>query len=39
MNLERLRGLDWEAMVVWECEIDDLDELTPRLIEFLQGDS
>ena len=39
MNLERLSGLDWEAMVVWECEIDDLDELTPRLVAFLQGDS
>ena len=39
MNLERLSDLDWEAMVVWECEIDDLDKLTPRLVAFLHGDS
>ncbi len=38
MNLERLGDLDWETMVVWECETDDLEQLTPRLVAFLCRD-
>lgn len=37
-NLESLSDLEWEAMVVWECETDDLEELTPRLVAFLRED-
>ena len=38
MNMERLSGLDWATMVVWECETEDLEELTPRLVAFLRED-
>ncbi len=37
-NMERLSHLDWVAMVVWECETEDLEELTPRLATFLRED-
>lgn len=37
-NLENLSDLEWEAMVVWECETDDLEALTLRLVAFLRED-
>lgn len=37
-NLESLSDLEWEAIVVWECETDDLEELAPRLVAFLRED-
>lgn len=34
-NLAAVKELEWEAMVVWECELRDLKALTPRLRKFL----
>lgn len=38
LNVEKLGDLDWEAMVVWECETKNLDKLAPRLVAFLRPD-
>lgn len=38
-NMTSLAELGWEAMVVWECEIKDLERLTPRLVRFLDGNA
>ncbi len=38
LNSEKLGDLDWDTMVVWECETKDLDKLTPRLVAFLLPD-
>lgn len=34
-NQRELRSLGWDYLVVWECELKDLDTLCWRLIEFL----
>lgn len=34
-NEKRLRELGWDVMVVWECELTDLDTLRTRLTEYL----
>jgi len=34
-RLEELRSLGWDALVVWECEIKDIDALRARLSDFL----
>lgn len=34
-NLERIAALGWSALVVWECELRDLNVLGQRLKEFL----
>ncbi len=31
----QLREKGWEVMVIWECELRDLNVLTDRLVEFL----
>jgi len=31
-----LRELGWDALVIWECEINDLDNLAQRLRDFLE---
>lgn len=36
---EELRRLGWNVLVVWECELRDLDGLTRKITEFLNGDS
>ena len=36
-NLRDLNQLGWSVMVVWECETADLEELAPRLAEFLDA--
>ncbi len=33
----KLGELGWESLVVWQCETKDLEELTDRLLVFLQG--
>lgn len=38
VNLKKLGDLDWDTMVVWECETKDLDKLTTRLVAFLRPD-
>ncbi len=35
MNQRKLEGLGWDFLVVWECELKDVDMLGMRLIEFL----
>ena len=35
INTTNLRVLGWDAMVIWECETNDLESLTPRLLEFI----
>ena len=30
-----LTAMDWEMFVVWECETESIDELRPRLADFL----
>ncbi len=34
-NLENFRGMGWEVLVVWECELKDLDSLSERINKFL----
>ncbi len=36
-NLCQLRRLGWKVLVVWECEIRDLDRLRQKLLRFFQG--
>ena len=33
-----LRKLGWKVLVVWQCELKDLDKLQARLIRFLEAD-
>lgn len=35
-NLKRLRTLGWRVIVVWECEVKDVDRLWARLEKFLR---
>lgn len=34
-ELAKLRALGWDAMVIWECELRDLDGLVARVEAFL----
>ena len=38
-NLLDLAELGWDAMVVWECEIRDLERLAAQLARFLDGNA
>lgn len=35
VKLEQLHALGWDVMVVWECELRDLDALVARIVAFL----
>lgn len=35
----RLCEMGWEVMVIWECELKDLDGLKPRIVAFLDTPS
>lgn len=35
INCRRLRKMGWDVMVIWECELRDLDTLLQRIIHFL----
>ena len=37
-NQERLRELGWRVLVVWECELSDLDATAEKVREFLNSD-
>ena len=37
-NINDLSVLGWDTMIVWECETGDLESLTYRLVEFLDGE-
>jgi DNA mismatch endonuclease (patch repair protein) len=34
-SADRLQALGWRSMVVWECELSNMQRLSPRLSEFL----
>jgi DNA mismatch endonuclease (patch repair protein) len=34
-TLAKLLSLNWSALVIWECEVDDLTSLKKRLVRFL----
>lgn len=36
-NLLALRELGWDALIVWECEVRDQEQLANRLRDFLLG--
>lgn len=36
-NRRRLSQLGWTVLVVWECQIPDLDRLRRKLLRFLRG--
>lgn len=36
-NLEHLEAHGWTALVVWQCETDQLDELAGKLRDFVDG--
>jgi len=35
-HLRALRRLGWRVMVVWECQTENLNKLTPKLCRFLK---
>jgi len=35
LNLQKLNETGWEALVLWECELRDIESLKRRLKEFL----
>ncbi|MFW6114303.1 MAG: very short patch repair endonuclease [bacterium] len=35
-NQRLLRQIGWEFLVVWECETRDLEQLTKKIVEFLE---
>ena len=35
LNIERLRAAGWETMIVWECQIKDIETLKTGFREFL----
>ena len=37
MNQARLREAGWSVLVLWECEMKDLEELRARISRFLEG--
>lgn len=34
-NLKRLTEMGWRTLIVWECEVKDIDQLTNRIEEFM----
>jgi len=38
-NLARLQSEGWQVLVVWECELGDLDSVTHRVKQFLKEPS
>lgn len=38
INVDALRQLKWQVLVIWECEISQSQELAKKLIEFLTCD-
>jgi len=37
-NQEKLTEMGWEFLIVWECELGDMDELSLRIAAFLGDD-
>jgi DNA mismatch endonuclease (patch repair protein) len=38
-NLEKLEGLGWRALVVWECELSDMDAVRGKVRAFLEEET
>ncbi|WP_241494473.1 very short patch repair endonuclease [Pseudomonas asplenii] len=38
-NLRELHNAGWETMIVWECELKDVQTLEKKLLEFLSGET
>ncbi len=38
-NIERLRALGWRVLVIWECELSDLDGTTEKIKGFLEHET
>jgi DNA mismatch endonuclease (patch repair protein) len=36
-NIQHLRELGWNIIIVWECELSDLDALTLKLLKSISG--
>lgn len=36
-NLKSLRKLGWRVLIIWECEVSDVERLSIRLERFLRG--
>lgn len=36
-NQNALRRMEWDVLVIWECELADLQEVARRVEEFLEG--
>ncbi len=37
-NLRRLEGDGWRVLIVWQCELNDLEVLKKRLYEFIEAE-
>lgn len=37
IRLEELRDLGWSPLIVWQCELKDLDSLKAKLVAFLDN--
>lgn len=37
-KIEALRSLGWDVLVVWECELRDMEALGTRIIRFLEDE-
>jgi len=35
--LDRLQKAGWETMVIWECQLKNMEEIRDRVINFLEG--
>lgn len=38
-NQDRLASIGWQALIIWECELRDTEQLKSRIIEFLEGEA
>lgn len=39
MKLEQLGAMGWKVLVVWECELRDMESVLTRLMTFLNEDA
>lgn len=38
-NLTALRGMGWKVMVIWECQLEDVERLAAKVKTFLEGEN
>jgi len=34
-SIEQLKGLGWKALVIWECETKNIEEIQKKIVDFL----